>query len=221
MHMTLTLPPLPFDKLDLQPHISPETLDYHYGIHHKNYVNKANELIKAQPTFECGGDVVEIVKAAHKAGNAPIFNNAAQAFNHEFYWKSMAKSGTNGKGGVNPSETSELMKMIKAYTQKASVNEAMQVIITNLKDAALNQFGSGWGWLVYDKNKKAIEITKESNAGTPIVHDHLVPLLTVDVWEHAYYIDRRHERLKYLGLFFEHLVNWDFAEKNLITALKG
>jgi Fe-Mn family superoxide dismutase len=209
--MSIILPNLPFDKSDLAPHISAETLDYHHGKHHKTYVDNANKLIVGTE-FESKSDIKEIIRGSLNLQNKSIFNNVAQSFNHEFYWNSMKKGG-----GVNPSANGALIELVKKYSDSNNQGSSspMQFLIDKLKEAALTQFGSGWGWLVYNKKAKAIEVIKTNNAETPVTNLELVPLLTVDVWEHAYYIDHRNRRAEYLDKFFEHLVNWGFAEANL------
>ena len=187
--MGFELPPLPFSKDALAPHISAETLDYHHGKHHQAYVTNLNKLVEGSPLAKM--PLEEIVKKA----DGGIFNNAAQVWNHTFYWNCLTP-----KGGGTP--TGELLAAIekdfgsfddfaKAFTQ-----------------AAMTQFGSGWAWLVWNGRKLAI--TKTGNAGNPLT-DGLVPLLTLDVWEHAYYVDFRNARPAYVDTFLKHLANWDFA----------
>ena len=191
--MEHTLPDLPYARGELAPHISEETLDFHYGKHHATYVTKLNGLVGGSE-FE-NATLEEIVKNASAGG---VFNNAAQIWNHTFYWNSLSP-----KGGGNPS--GDLLNAIeKAF---GSVDEFK----AKFTDSAVNNFGSGWTWLV--NNGGSLEIVNTSNAATPITGDS-TPLITCDVWEHAYYIDYRNVRPDYLKAFWE-LVNWDFAEQNL------
>jgi Fe-Mn family superoxide dismutase len=191
--MAFTLPELPFGKDTLVPHISAETLEYHHGKHHQTYVTNLNNLVPGTP-FE-GKPLEEIVKGAEGG----LFNNAAQVFNHTFYWNGLApKGGGEPKGAVEDA-------LKGAFGSFASFKELFT-------KAAVTQFGSGWAWLVRGKDGKlAIEAT--SNAACPL-RDGKVPLLTCDVWEHAYYIDYRNARPKYVEAFWN-LVNWDFVAKNL------
>ena len=197
--MTITLPNLPYDKKALEPHISSRTLDFHHGKHHNAYVTNLNKLIKetnlASETLE---NIIKVtVNDADKAG---IFNNAAQVWNHTFYWQSMKPNG----GGVPSGDIAE--KIIADFGSHDN-------FISQFKNAGLTQFGSGWAWLVLKNNK--LEIMKTSNADTPIAHG-IKPLLTVDVWEHAYYLDYQNGRGNYLDTFFNHLINWEFVNSNLV-----
>lgn len=196
--MSITLPKLPYKKDGLAPHISLRTLDFHHDKHHHAYVTNLNELIE-------GTDMVEktiediIKKSANNTDRIGIFNNAAQVWNHTFYWQSMKPNG----GGLPTGNIAE--KINSDFGGYAS-------FISEFKNAGLTQFGSGWAWLVL-KNKK-LEIIKTSNADTPIAHD-LKPLMTVDVWEHAYYLDYQNRRGDYLDAFIKNLINWDFVNYNL------
>jgi Fe-Mn family superoxide dismutase len=191
--MAITLPPLPWAEDALAPHISPETIQYHYGKHHNAYVVNLNKLIDGTPNAT--KSLEEIVKSSEGG----VFNNAAQVWNHTFYWNGM-KPGGGGK------PTGALLEQINA---SFGSYEKMREELTN---AAMTQFGSGWAWLVKDGGKLAIK--KTPNAETPLTTS-AKPLLTIDVWEHAYYIDYRNLRPKYIETFFDHLVNWDFAASNL------
>ena len=192
--MAFSLPPLPYDKNALAPHISAETLEYHHGKHHQAYVTKLNELIAGKP--EASKSLEEIILSSSEG----VFNNAAQVWNHTFYWSSMKPNG----GGA---PTGELADAIKR--DFGSVEEFAK----KFSDAGATQFGSGWAWLVLNKDKK-LEVTKTPNADLPLKHGHKA-LLTMDVWEHAYYIDYRNVRPKYIETFLKSLVNWDFALENL------
>jgi Fe-Mn family superoxide dismutase len=191
--MAITLPPLPWAEDALNPHISPETIQYHYGKHHNAYVVNLNKLIDGTPNAT--KSIEEIVKSSEGG----VFNNAAQVWNHTFYWNGM-KPGGGGK------PTGALLEQINA---SFGSYEKMREELTA---AAMTQFGSGWAWLVKDGGKLAIK--KTPNAETPLTTS-AKPLLTIDVWEHAYYIDYRNLRPKYIETFFDHLVNWDFAAGNL------
>lgn len=191
--MAFELPPLPYAMDALAPHISQETLEYHYGKHHQAYVNKLNTLI---PGTEFEGKTLEEIIMKADGG---IFNNAAQIWNHTFYWNSMAP-----QGGGDPADEL-VVELDKAFGSVDSFKE-------KFTEAALTQFGSGWAWLVKNKDG-ALEIVKTGNAGNPMT-DGKKPLLTCDVWEHAYYIDTRNDRGRYVSNFWE-LVNWDFAAANL------
>jgi Fe-Mn family superoxide dismutase len=191
--MEHTLPPLPYPIDALAPHISKETLEFHYGKHHQTYVTNLNNLIKGTE-FE-NSSLEEIVKKS----SGGVFNNAAQIWNHTFYWNSLTP-----KSAAEP--TGKLAEAINAkFGSTAAFKEAFN------KSAAGN-FGSGWTWLV-KKADGSVDIVNTSNAATPLTTAD-VPLLTCDVWEHAYYIDYRNARPKYLENFWA-LVNWEFAAKNL------
>lgn len=196
--MTITLPALPYEKNALAPHISSNTLDFHHGKHHNAYVTNLNKLIEGT---DLAGQTLEdiIKKTVNDAGKSGIFNNAAQVWNHSFYWQSMKPNG----GGL---PTGDIAAKIDADF-KSYAN-----FIEQLKNGGLTQFGSGWVWLVLNKNK--LEIMKTSNADTPIAHG-VKPLLTIDVWEHAYYLDYQNGRGNYLDAFIKNLINWDFVNANL------
>jgi len=192
--MAFTLPPLPYDKNALAPHISAETLDYHYGKHHQAYVTNLNKLIEGKP--EAQKSLEEIIQSSEGG----IFNNAAQVWNHTFYWHSIKPNG----GGQPTGDLADALKRdfggVEKFTEEFS-------------NAAATLFGSGWAWLVQGKDGK-LAVTRTSNADLPLKHGQKA-LLTVDVWEHAYYIDYRNARPKYLETFLKSLVNWDFALENL------
>lgn len=187
------LPDLPYAKNALAPHISEETLDFHYGKHHATYVTKLNGLIPGTE-FE-NASLEEVVKSAPAGG---VFNNAAQIWNHTFYWNSLSPNGGGAPAGDLASAIEKSFGSLDDFKAKFT-------------DSAVNNFGSGWTWLV--KNGDNLEIVNTSNAGTPIT-DNKTPLITCDVWEHAYYIDYRNLRPKYMEAFWN-LVNWEFAAKNL------
>ena len=186
------LPPLPFAMDALAPHISKETLEYHYGKHHQTYVTNLNNLIKGTE-FE-NASLEDIVKKS----SGGVFNNAAQVWNHTFYWNSLSPDG----GGEAKGAAGEAIKA--KWGDFAGFKEAFT-------KAAVGQFGSGWAWLV--KKGDGVDIVTTGNADTPLKSSDK-PLLTCDVWEHAYYIDYRNARPKYMEAFWN-IVNWDFAGKNL------
>jgi Fe-Mn family superoxide dismutase len=191
--MSIQLPPLPYPEDALEPHISRETLQYHYGKHHKTYVDKLNGLIPGTE-FE-SMDLEAIVKKS----TGGIFNNAAQVWNHTFYWHCLTPNSAGKPGG-------ELLKAIEeAFSSFDNFKEKMT-------ESAVNNFGSGWTWLVKG-HSGLLSIVNTSNAATPLTDDAVVPLLTVDVWEHAYYIDYRNVRPDYVKNFWS-LINWEFVEKN-------
>ncbi len=191
--MAIELPTLPYAKDALAPHISPETLDFHYGKHHQAYVTKLNELIAGKP--EASKSLEEIVKSSQGA----MFNNAAQVWNHTFYWHSMKPKGGGQPTGAIAAEITASFGDYDTFRKQ-------------FVEAALTQFGSGWAWLVKEGGK--LKVVKTPNAETPIT-TAAKPILTIDVWEHAYYIDYRNARPKYADTFLDQLVNWDFANKNL------
>ncbi|WP_417484202.1 superoxide dismutase [Maricaulis salignorans] len=200
--MSFTLPDLPYSRDALAPHISAETLDIHHGKHHAAYVTNLNKLLDGHEL--AGKSLEDVVKAtAGKADKAGIFNNAAQVWNHTFYWQSMTP-----KGGGAP--TGELAKLIDR--DFGSFDDFKTAFAT----AGATQFGSGWAWLVAKDGK--LEIRKTANAETPVSEAGVTPLLTMDVWEHAYYVDFRNRRPDYIATFLSDLVNWDFAAANLAAA---
>jgi Fe-Mn family superoxide dismutase len=187
------LPELPYAKNALAPHISAETLEYHYGKHHATYVANLNKLIAGTEFGELS--LEGIVKKA----SGGIFNNAAQVWNHSFYWNCLSPKGGGEPSGALADAIAKNFGSFAAFKEK-------------LTNAAITQFGSGWAWLVKNADG-SVAIEQTSNAGTPL-KDGKQPLLTVDVWEHAYYIDYRNARPAYLEAFWK-LVNWDFAGANL------
>jgi Fe-Mn family superoxide dismutase len=196
--MTITLPPLPYAQNALEPHISANTLSFHHGKHHKAYVDKTNELIAGTPL--ASASLEEIIKASAKdSSKAVLFNNAAQVWNHTFYWNSMKPNG----GGAPKGEIAK--RIDKDFGSLDKFKEAF-------KQAGATQFGSGWAWLVLDGD--TLKVIKTPNADLPMVHGQKA-LLTMDVWEHAYYLDFQNRRPDYITTFLDKLVNWDFAEKNL------
>ena len=191
--MAFELPALPYEQNALEPHISAETLEYHYGKHHATYVTKLNGLVEG--TDMENKSLEEIIKSS----DGGVFNNAAQVWNHTFYWHCLSPNG-----GGEP--TGALAEAINAKWGSFADFQAA------FKDKAVNNFGSSWTWLVKTADG-SLDIVNTSNAQTPISGDDLTPVLTVDLWEHAYYIDYRNARPKYLENFWA-LVNWEFASSN-------
>lgn len=197
--MAFVLPPLPFAEDALAPHMSAETLQYHHGKHHKAYVNKTNELIQNEQGLS-GASLLQVVREAKRGGDNKLFNNSAQLWNHSFFWQCLAPSQ-----GQKP--TGKLAHLI----DDAFGNP--DAMLARLKEEAVNHFASGWAWLVLDRG--ALRITSLHDADTPAVHEGMVPLFTLDVWEHAYYIDYRNERPKFADAVLSNIVNWDFVGENL------
>jgi len=191
--MAFELPSLPYDRNALAPHISEETLNFHYGKHHQAYVNNLNKLVDG--TNYADMSLEDIIKSSEGG----VFNNAAQVFNHTFYWNSMSPGGGGAPTGKIGEAIARDFGSFDAFKEEFSTKAA-------------KLFGSGWAWLV-KKADGQLAIVQTFNAGCPIT-DGLVPLLTCDVWEHAYYIDYRNARPKYVEHYWE-LVNWDFAASKL------
>ena len=194
--MPFALPALPYDKSDLAPYLSAETLEFHYGKHHQAYVTNLNKLTEGKP--EANKTLEQIILAAE----GPLFNNAAQVWNHSFYWQCIKPQG----GGEPAGALAEALK--RDFGSLAKFKE-------EFANAGTTQFGSGWAWLVSENGK--LKVTKTGNADLPMKHQQTA-LLTMDVWEHAYYIDYRNDRGKYIQAFLNNLVNWDFVAKNLAKA---
>jgi len=194
----IELPPLPFAQDALEPHISAQTLGFHYGKHHQGYVDNLNKLISGTPME--GQPLEEIIlTTAGAEEHIGIFNNAAQVWNHTFFWNSM-KPGGGGKPAGRLLECIE-----KSFGDFDSFKKAFT-------EAALTQFGSGWAWLVQEGD--ALKIVKTANADTPLAHNQTA-LLTCDVWEHAYYLDYQNRRKDFVETFLAHLVNWEFAASQM------
>jgi Fe-Mn family superoxide dismutase len=197
--MAFKLPDLPYDMAALEPYLSAETLEYHYGKHHSAYVTNLNNLTQeADLGYETQADLEGIILSAEGG----MFNNAAQVWNHSFYWKCMKPGG----GGVPNRELGEaIMSAFGSYED----------FMKEFTQAAMTQFGSGWAWLVLENG--ALKITKTGNADLPMKHGQIA-LLTIDVWEHAYYVDYRNQRAKYVEAFLGGLVDWDFVAANYANA---
>ena len=195
--MTFQLPALPYDKAALEPHISAKTFDFHYGKHHKAYVDKANELVKG--TALEGMALEQAVIESRKQGTGPLFNNIGQIYNHNLFWMSMKPNGGGEPTGPLADKIRESFGTFDTFKEQ-------------FVNAGIGQFGSGWVWLVAASGK--LEIVKTANAETPLT-DGKKPLLVCDVWEHAYYIDYQNRRADFLKVFIEKLVNWAFAAEQL------
>ncbi|CAB4540790.1 unannotated protein [freshwater metagenome] len=193
--MAFELPPLPYAKDALAPHISEETLEYHYGKHHQTYVTNLNKMVEGTD-FE-NSSLEEVIMNSE----AGVFNNSAQIWNHTFYWSSMAPDG----GGAPTGEVADAIN---------SAFGSYDTFVEKFKEAATTQFGSGWAWLV--DAGSGLEIMKTANADLPMKHNAKA-LLTIDVWEHAYYIDFRNARPNYIGTFVDSLINWDFVAANMAS----
>ena len=190
--MSFSLPDLPYPKNALEPHISEETLEYHYGKHHKTYVDKLNGLVDG--TEDANKSLEEIIRNA----SGGLFNNAAQVWNHTFYWNCMSPNGGGEPAGALADAINRDFGSFETFKER-------------FNESAVGNFGSGWTWLVQNPDG-SLALVNTDDAETPITGDAR-PLLTCDVWEHAYYIDYRNARPKYLEAFW-HLVNWDFVAQN-------
>lgn len=192
--MAFALPALPYDQNVLEPHISAETLEYHYGKHHKSYVDKLNGAVAGTPMESASlEDVV-------RQSDGGVFNNAAQVWNHSFYWNCLSPNGGGEPSGALAEAISAAFGSFTAFKEQFT-------------ESALGNFGSGWTWLVQNADG-SLALSNTSNAGCPLTDD-VTPLLTADVWEHAYYIDYRNARPKYMEAFWN-LVNWEFVAANLV-----
>ncbi|NCF15781.1 MAG: superoxide dismutase [Fe] [Gammaproteobacteria bacterium] len=194
--MSIEFPDLPYATDALEPHLSAKTLEFHHGKHHKSYVDKLNSAI--QGTAYEDQSLETIMTGAHEASETAVFNNAAQAWNHSFLWHSMSPDG-----GGKP--TGALADAINARFGNLEKFQA------EFKAAALGRFGSGWAWLV--RTADGLDIVSTGNADTPLI-DGATPLLTLDVWEHAYYLDYQNKRRAYIDAYLSELINWDFAAQN-------
>lgn len=199
--MAFTLPDLPYASDALAPHITAETLGFHHGKHHKAYVDKANAAIEG--TDYAGLSLEDAIQKSWDEKNTGLFNNVGQIWNHTFYWNSMSPNG-----GGKP--TGAIAEAIDASFG------SYDNFVKEFSAAGAGQFGSGWAWLVKAGDK--LEVRKTLNAETPLTEAGVTPLLTMDVWEHAYYLDFQNRRPDYINAFLENLVNWDFANANLANA---
>ena len=198
--MAISLPDLPYARDALAPHISAQTLEFHHGKHHKAYVDKTNELIAGKPLEKAS--LEEIIREAHGKDQG-LFNQSAQVWNHTFYWNSMSPNGGGEPTGA----------VAAAIDKDFGGFDAFKTAFTQ---AGATQFGSGWAWLIAKGGK--LEVRKTPNAELPWVEAGVTPLLTMDVWEHAYYLDYQNKRPDYMGAFLGKLVNWDFVNANLDKA---
>jgi Fe-Mn family superoxide dismutase len=196
--MAFQLPTLPFDRSALEPVLSAESFDYHHGKHHKAYVDKVNGWIDEKGLQ--GKSLVEVIRLAKDGGDKPLANNAGQIWNHDFFWQCLAPAGS-----TRPS------------TRLAGLIEAAfgdhDTMLKKLSEEAVGHFGSGWAWLVLAGD--ALKITSLHDGDTPIAHQGIKPLLTLDVWEHAYYIDYRNARPKFADAVLGQVINWDFVSSNI------
>jgi Fe-Mn family superoxide dismutase len=197
--MPFQLPDLPFAKDALAPVMSAETLEFHHGKHHKAYVTKTNELIEGEADL-AEASLAQVIREAKRAGNAKLFNNSAQLWNHSFFWQCLAPAQ-----GQRPEGKLEHL-----------INDAFgntETLLQKLQEEAVNHFASGWAWLILDRGN--LRVTSLHDADTPIAHEGMTPLFTLDVWEHAYYIDYRNERPRFATSVLSNIVNWDFVAENL------
>lgn len=192
------LPPLPYDLSALEPHISANTLSFHHGKHHQAYVTNLNNLLNDSPLAKLSLEEL-ILESGANPDQIGIFNNAAQVWNHTFFWHCLSPQGGGAPVGDIASLITEAFGSFEEFASQ-------------FKQAALSQFGSGWAWLVWKDGK--LEIMKTANADLPMRHN-ATALLTCDVWEHAYYLDFQNRRPDYVETFLKHLVNWKFVEENL------
>ena len=196
--MAFKLPDLPFDRQALEPHMSGETLDFHHGKHHKAYVDKVNTMV-GEKGLE-GASLSQVIRAATERGDKGLFNNAGQFWNHNFFWQCLAPADQQRPTG-------KLAEMVDAAFGSADQ------MLAKLKEEAVGHFASGWAWLVLDRD--TLKITSLHDGDTPVAHEGMQPLLTIDVWEHAYYIDYRNQRPAFVDALLANLVNWEFVASNL------
>jgi Fe-Mn family superoxide dismutase len=196
--MAFTLPDLPFDREALGGFMSAETLDFHHGKHHKAYVDKTNGMLGEHGLEDTS--LLQVIQAAHDRGERGLFNNSAQLWNHSFFWQCLA-----APEGQRP--TGQLAVMIEDGFGSTDA------LLDKLKAEAVGHFSNGWAWLVL--NRDQLEIVSLHDADTPVVREGMKPLLTLDVWEHAYYIDYRNERPRFAERVLGNIVNWEFVARNL------
>jgi len=196
--MPFHLPELPYAIDALTPHMSAETLEFHHGKHHRAYVDKVNEMVGEKGG--AGGPLSRVIRTAKRDGDASLFNNSAQIWNHSFFWQGLAPHC-----GQRP--TGRLAALVE---DAFGTSEAM---LAALKEEAVGHFSNGWAWLLLDRG--TLRIASLHDADTPVVHEDMVPLLTLDVWEHAYYIDYRNRRPDYVEALLSSIVNWEFVATNL------
>src|SRR5919202_2545320 len=196
--MPFQLPDLPFGRDELAPHMSGETLEFHHGKHHKAYVDKTNALV-GEKGLE-GARLSEVIRAAAERGEKGLFNNSGQLWNHSFFWQCLAPADAQRPTG----------KLAALIEDGFGSTEAL---LEAFKQEAVNHFASGWAWLILDGGK--LKVTSLHDGDTPVAHEGMQPLLTLDVWEHAYYIDYRNARPKFVDAVVDNLINWDFVAQNL------
>ena len=196
--MAFELAPLPYAADALGEFMSAETLSFHHGKHHRAYVDKVNATLAEQPGT--GGSLVDLIRRAHDGDDSPLFNNAAQIWNHNFYWRCLAPA----RGQKPAGRLAELIDEGFGSTGN---------LLLELTEEATAHFSNGWAWLVLDRGK--LEIVSLHDADTPVVREEMKPLLTLDVWEHAYYIDYRNDRGDFAERVLGNIVDWDFVEQNL------
>jgi len=194
--MTFKLPDLPYEEDALEPHVSARTLHYHHGKHHKAYVDKLNKAVEG--TAYAGLKLEDVIARSHGTTHTNVYNNAAQAWNHAFLWQSMSPEGGGSPKGPLKEALDRQFGDLERFAN-------------DFKLAATGQFGSGWAWLVLDKGE--LKVVSTANADCPIANNQK-PLLTLDVWEHAYYLDFQNDRGAYVDGFLQHLINWEFASAN-------
>lgn len=195
--MAFELPSLPYDKSAFGDILSAETFDFHWGKHHRAYVNKTNEL--APQAGLDGRKLSDVIRAAKESGNKGLFNNSAQLWNHSFYWQCLSPEQQQPTGAL-----------------KQKIDDTFgstDALLEKLKTESVNHFASGWGWLVLEGDE--LKVTSLHDGDSPVAHDNIRPLLTVDVWEHAYYIDYRNARADYVDALLKRAINWDFVAQNL------
>jgi Fe-Mn family superoxide dismutase len=196
--MAFALPDLPFDRQALGDHMSAETLEFHHGKHHRAYIDKTNELA-AEKGLE-GASLLAVIRASREQGEQELFNNAAQAWNHAFFWQCMAPADGQRPAG-------KLAEMIDDGFGSADG------LLAALKEEATGHFASGWAWLLLDRG--GLRVASLHDADTPVAHDGMTPLLTLDLWEHAYYLDYRNDRGAFAKGVLGNIVNWEFVARNL------
>ncbi len=196
--MPFALPDLPYAKEALAPHMSAETLEFHHGKHHKAYVDATNQLVEEKGLRDAS--LVQVIRAAKERGETKLFNQSAQIWNHSFYWQCLAPAT-----GQKP--TGRLAELVdEAFGSSDALLEA-------IKAEATGHFSNGWAWLVLDRDQ--LKITSLHDADTPVAYEGMKPLLTLDVWEHAYYIDYRNVRADFADAVLKNLINWEFVAQNL------
>ena len=196
--MPFQLPELPFGRDALAPHMSAETLEYHHGKHHKAYVDKTNALVGDKGL--AGARLSHVIRAAAERGDKGLFNNSGQLWNHSFFWQCLA-----------PPDAQRPTGRLAAMIEEAF--GSTDDFLSAFKQEAVNHFASGWAWLILDGER--LKITSLHDGDTPVAHEGMTPLLTLDVWEHAYYIDYRNARPKFVDGVVDNLINWDFVAQNL------